>query len=401
MTTKGSSNSKQNPQQNQQTAGTDSDTASQRHTSAQRKAPAASRSTKSAKSTKTAKELRAERRAREAKLAKLRAEQEARDRKRQTIIGIIVAAVLVIAVVAVIVVAEHHSSKNDAAQASASESAAYEALQNVKDKPSHATAEGGFIITKNYDYTKIDGAPTIEDYFDAMCPGCGTLHRKMDSELKSMMEAGQINWELHPNGFLDQLSTDKYSTRAAAAIAYVAENDPEHVIDFVMGLYDENFQPSEGENYQSVSDAAIQKVAKDAGVADDVASQCTNGEYIEWIEALRTYTPQREITHNVSGSSKGSMTTPTIIINGYLWNLSELTSSDYDTLILKAIGLDSNAVGTSTMPSIGSTGVPLIGCDYLSSSSDDSSASASSSADSSSSASSGSTDSASATSSSK
>lgn len=389
MTTKDSSNSKQNPQQNQPTTGKDPDTASQRSTSARSTAPKASRATKSAKS---AKELRSDRRAREARLARLRAEQEARDRKRQTIIGIIVVAVLVIAIVAVIAVAEHHSSAKNTAEASASESAAYEALQNVKDKPSHATAEGGFVITKNYDYTKIDGAPTIEDYFDAMCPGCGTLHRKMDAELKSMMEAGQINWELHPNGFLDQLSTDNYSTRAAAAIAYVAQNDPEHVVDFVMGLYDENFQPSEGENYQSVSDAAIQKVAKDAGVSDDVASQCTNGEYTEWIEALRVYTPQREITHNVSGSSKGSMTTPTMIINGYYWNLAELTGSDYDDLILQAIGLDSSKVGTDTMPSIGSTGVPLIGCTYLSSESPDSSGSASSAA------SSGSADSASASS---
>ncbi|MDD6462033.1 MAG: thioredoxin domain-containing protein [Bifidobacteriaceae bacterium] len=345
------------------------------------KSAKSAKSTKSASTTtrpKTAKELRSERRAREAKRARLQAEQEARDRKRQTIIGIIVVVIIVIALVAVIAVVEHNNSKKSAMQTTAEESAAYTALQNVKNKPSHATDEGGFVITKNYDYKKIDGATTFEDYFDALCPGCGQVHRKMDSELKKMMEAGQINWEIHPNGFLDQLSTDEYSTRAASAIAYVAQNDPEHVIDFIVGLYDENFQPSES-NYQAVSDSAIQKVAKDAGVDEDVASQCTNGEYTEWIQALRVYTPQREITHNVAGSSKGSMTTPTMIINGYFWNLQELKSTDYDELFLQAIGLDSSKVGTSTMPSIGSTGVPLIGCDYLTSSSSDSSDSSGSS----------------------
>lgn len=325
---------------------------------------------------------RAAQRAKAAEAARQRQEQEARERRTRSIILAVAALIVVVALIAGIIIWNKNSSKttDTAAQASEEQSAyatLQETLKTVQNIPSHATAQGGFVITKNYDYQKIDGAPTIEEYFDPLCPGCGSLNRKIDTELETMVKAGQINLEIHPNGFLDQLTTDQYPTRAAAAIAYVAENDPEHVLDFIKGLYAEDFQPSET-NYKAVSDADIQQVATDAGATADVASHCTDGTYIEWVDAMHTYTPHRAITKNVEGNNKGSMTTPTIIINGYFWNLVELTSSDYAQLILQAIGLDESNVGTDVMPSIGSDGAPLVGANYLSSSDSASSSSSSS-----------------------
>ncbi|MDD6372931.1 MAG: thioredoxin domain-containing protein [Bifidobacteriaceae bacterium] len=357
------------------------------HNNPQKTAPDAAQSQKSSDNTSAdapAKKrqpkgsARKARRAREAEEERRRQEQAAHDRKVKSI-SVLISIIVVVALIIGLVFVIHHnnSQKANTAEMSAQERQAYEALQAVSVKPSHATDTGGFVLTKNYDFKPIDNAPTIEDYFDALCPGCGQVHRSIGPEMKQMVEAGQVNYEIHPNGFLDRLTTDDYCTRAAAAIAYVAENDPSHVIAFMEGLYDENFQPSESD-YQTVSDDQIIKVAKDAGVDSDVADKCTDGTYTEWIQALRNYTPLRSETQNVAGDSKGSMTTPTIIINGHLWNLLELTSTDYANLILQAIGLSKDQVGTSTMPSIGADGTALIGQDYLTQSSDASSAEASS-----------------------
>lgn len=305
---------------------------------------------------------KADRRARQAELERRRMEQEARDRKRQTIIGAIAVAIIVVAIVVVVAVVQHNRNKTK--DMSETERLAYEQLQAVENKPKHATDTGGFVLTKNFDYRKIDDVPTFEDYFDPLCPGCGSVHRSLGETVEKLTLAGQINYEIHPNAFLDRLTDDQYCARAAAAIAYVADNDPSHVMDFIRGLYAEDFQPSESD-YESVSDEQIRQVATDAGVDETVVEHCTDGLYLEWIEAVRQYTPQREITWNVDGDSKGSMTTPCMVINGRFWNLHELTSNDYSDMLLQALGLTADQVGTDAKSPIGADGVALIGMAYL------------------------------------
>ena len=69
-----------------------------------------------------------------------------------------------------------------------------------------------------------------------------------------MVEAGQINLELHPMSFLDGLSTDHYSTRVSSAIAYIAsyDNNPKHLLQFINGIFNEKFQPEEAVRFSTL-----------------------------------------------------------------------------------------------------------------------------------------------------
>ena len=205
---------------------------------------------------------RAERRAAEAAAMKARAEQMEKERKQQTIIGGIVVAVLVI-LVAIGAFTVYHNMHKKAETKASTETVqeAYTALQKVKNTPKLVDKKGGLLISKNGYGKAAEGAPTVELYMDFLCPGCGNLHRQLDADLQKMVDAGQINLDLHFMAFMDRWSTDEYSSRAANAAIYLAEHDsdPNHLISFLEKVYAEDFQPEEGSAYKSVSDAKIKE----------------------------------------------------------------------------------------------------------------------------------------------
>ena len=179
-----------------------------------------------------------------------------------------------------------------------------------------------------------------------------------------MVDAGQINLDLHFMAFMDRWSTDEYSSRAANAAIYLAEHDsdPNHLISFLEKVYAEDFQPEEGSAYKSVSDARIKEQMIAAGVSKDVADKAFGRDYQEWLDAIDTYTPKRSELWHQSGSYKGSMTTPTMIINGKYWDMDQLTTAQTTVKdgLLESIGLKDSEVGVAgKMPSIGAKKGPI------------------------------------------
>lgn len=293
-------------------------------------------------------------------LARIAAERKAQaehDRKIQTIIGVVVVAALVVilAVVGFFI----WKANQPVAKESASEAKA--AVTKVSDKPAAAGKEFGFSLSKNGENKPIDGVPTVEVYMDFMCPACGTTDRSLASTWKKLLDAGQINLEVHPNSYLDANSSDEYSTRAASAVTYVAQNDPEHLLAFITALFSEDFQPQEGSSYRSVSDEKIAAQAVKAGVSEKIAAAAIKGTYKDWITAVSKYTPLRSAVQHPSGSYKGQMTTPTILINGHFWDVSSAYDStgDLKTAFIAAMGLKEAQVGdSSALPTIGSDKTP-------------------------------------------
>ncbi len=308
---------------------------------------------------------RAERRAAEAAAMKARAEKLEKERKQQTMIGAIVVAVLVIliAIGAFSVYQSIHQSATSEANSITMEEA-YDELQAVENTPSLVDDKGGLLISKNGYGTSVEGVPTIAIYMDFLCPGCGNIHRQLDDDLQKMVNAGQINLELHFMSFMDRWSTDEYSSRAANAAMYLAEHDsdPNHMIAFLKNMYAEEFQPEEGSSYESVSDKQIKQQMIDAGVSEDVANNAFNRDYQDWLDAINTYTPKRSELWNVSGNYEGSMTTPTITINGKFWDMNQLSVAQ-ETIhdgLLESIGLQSDQIGVEgKAPSIGSDKDPI------------------------------------------
>lgn len=296
---------------------------------------------------------RAERQAAEAAAAKARAEQEAKERKQQTIIGAVVVTAIVVIVALVAGIIWWRTRPVDT-------NALKEDVAKVAVKPASATDDYGFLLSKDGVNKPVEGVPTVEFYMDFMCPGCGNMERSTGSLTSQMVQAGQINLEVHPLSFMDQYSTDNYSTRAAGAVINVAEQDPDHLLAFIANLYAEDFQPQEGSGYVSTSDEQIQQQAVKAGVSEDLAKTISDGKYAEWLHAETQVTINRQDLENVSGSLKGRVSTPIVTINGTFWDWNSMDSST--TLgdgLLKALGIEQSQVGTSTVPSIGADGKAL------------------------------------------
>ena len=289
---------------------------------------------------------------------KAQEEQAARDRRNQTIIGIIVVAVVValVAVVSVVVWRQTHPQADPKQLEEA-----YAKVEAAK-KPSLATDKGGFIISKNGVNKPVKDAPTVESYMDFMCPGCGGLERSTGDTFDALVQAGQINLEVHPMAFMDRFSSDEYSTRTANIVVELAEKDPEHLLPMIQSLYAADFQPEEG-NYKPVTNEMIRERAISVGVPEKVADEITNDkyEYKDWVRAISDYTPLRSELWNTTGQLKGSMSTPTVLINGKFWNRTAVpTDIDPPTAFLKAIGLNADQVGKAgAMPEVGTDKGPL------------------------------------------
>ncbi|EPI41336.1 DsbA family protein [Gardnerella vaginalis] len=296
--------------------------------------------------------------------------REARERRQQTIVGIVVVIIVMAMLIAVGVTAYqafYAPQQNNAEQTQIERSdKAKRQLKKLgaKYKPEVVNARGGIFISKLGYNKPVAKAPTVATYFDPLCPGCGNFNREADGVLISMVRAGQINLEIHPMSFLDRISSDNYSTRVAGAIAYIANNDrnPEHLLQFINNIFAKDFQPEEGDGYKPVSNEKLIEQAKKAGVDDSVASKAFDRQYLEWQNLINKYTPDFVELLNVSGSSKGSMTTPTVTINGKLLDINAASSKNMSILdaILHCIGLNKNQVGVAgQMPKVSDTSSPI------------------------------------------
>jgi len=151
--------------------------------------------------------------------------------------------------------------------------------------PTKVDANGAFHVSK--DGVLEDNAPTgntrVDIFFDPMCPGCGLVDRGISDKTNELLNNGEIDLFMTPVAFLDNTSSDRYSTRAVNATITVAEESPEHYLAFVNDLYEVGHQPSEGSSYIPVSDEMLAQRAVDLGVPQEVADKFSNGHYTEWI----------------------------------------------------------------------------------------------------------------------
>ncbi|WEV66819.1 thioredoxin domain-containing protein [Bifidobacterium sp. ESL0769] len=280
----------------------------------------------------------------------------AKERRQQTLVGALVM-LIVVALVAVIGVTGWSRHSKSVQIKSQTTSAAYRDLQAVAQKPANATDKAGLYACKK---AKLNAkAPTVEIYLDFMCPSCGELNRNLDSTLKKMNKAQQINIEVHPITFLDGQSSDHYSLRTASAAAYIADNDPDHLMDFVSQLFAKDFQPSETA-YKPVSDDQIICQAVKAGIDKTVATKAMQGTYAEYMSKATTYTTlHRPELCDTALYPNGGFGTPLIRVNNCIWSLKDINYVDVAADFEHSVGIKSRDVGNSSvLPSIGASKEP-------------------------------------------
>ena len=298
----------------------------------------------------------------------------AQSSRRVPLILVAVALVLVLAAGIYMLWADHAPGNQSAQKPSSGASAAqvsqgpsgdakaYKTLQEVTVKPSVADDQGGLTVSAKGvgSKKKVADAPTVEIFMDPMCPWCGKVGRVIDPQLQRMISAGQINVTYNFLNFLDSASSDQYSSRVDNALAMVAQEDPDHLPAFAAAVFAADFQPNES-SYQAVSDARLADKAVGVGVPRALADRFAQGTYRPWVDKVNAYA----ITRKDAKDAKGEFSTPTIMINGRVWDLTAAAKSQgglehLDRALLKALGLKSQNVGhQGKMPSIGAQGKAL------------------------------------------
>jgi protein-disulfide isomerase len=138
-----------------------------------------------------------------------------------------------------------------------------------------------------------------------MCPYCGHFEQANHAELDKMIVGGSARLELHPLSFLDRMSSGTaYSTRAANAVATVADRAPGKVLAFNTALFAN--QPKEGSS--GLSDEEIAELARGAGVPQDVVDLFGDRIFESWVA-----------TSTAAAFETGITGTPTVKIDGVVF----------------------------------------------------------------------------------
>lgn len=173
---------------------------------------------------------------------------------------------------------------------------AYTVYANTKESahrvPQHANAAGTGFTTGG-------GQVTVEVYQDYLCPACAAFHQEAHDRLQKMAEDNEITLTMYPIAILDRLSSNRYSTRAAAATACAA--DAGEFTTLSDALYGN--QPAEGG--AGHSDEQLVTIGSGLGLNATFATCVRDSTYATW---PRFTTEQ--------ASSRGVTGTPTIYVHG-------------------------------------------------------------------------------------
>lgn len=260
-----------------------------------------------------------QRRARAA--ARLNAEK-ARSRRRAMMFrtGIVLAVIAVLAAVAALMI---NNRPQEVASSGPVPSAA-----NIYGGVNAAAPESG--ADASVDAEKIPGAvdgkpagitaPAETDpasvvlYVDPNCVHCAEFETMYGDSLKQKAEEGAISLETRTIAILDRNSPTNYSSRAANAMACVADAKPEKYLEFTGAVF-ANYPNGE------LANQGLVDLAEEHGVTG--INDCVkDGKFRPFVK----FTTEAATEHGITG-------TPTIFINGEMWDLQ----GDFDTVLNEAI----------------------------------------------------------------
>jgi protein-disulfide isomerase len=144
-----------------------------------------------------------------------------------------------------------------------------------------------------------DGPVRVDAYIDFLCPFCKLFEEQNCAALDELTGRGLITLIYHPLGFLDRLSTTRYSTRAAAASGCASDGD--RFREYRDALYDA--QPPEGGS--GLSDDELVRLGIQTGLGDSFGGCLLKGAYLPWAD----YMSALAIARGVNG-------TPSVHVDG-------------------------------------------------------------------------------------
>lgn len=163
--------------------------------------------------------------------------------------------------------------------------------------------------------------PQVRLYEDFQCPWCGRLEQSIGESLSDKAVGGEINLTYQIMSFLDGVSSDRSSTRAANAA--LCADDAGIFVPFHASVYAN--QPAEGVGYR---DEQFVQWAEDAGLGgaelETFQSCVADLTHADYVEAMQ----ERSNRDGVTG-------TPTLFVNG-----EKLSNEEMSTLLQDPSALD-------------------------------------------------------------
>ncbi|MBB6404196.1 thioredoxin domain-containing protein [Arthrobacter sp. AZCC_0090] len=149
-------------------------------------------------------------------------------------------------------------------------------------------------------------------YMDFMCPACGAFHSSYVPTLDRLRNEGKITVEYRPITILDSESTTRYSSRAAAAAACVADAHPDRYADFLSQLC--AHQPAQGS--AGLSDQELKSLVAAAGA--DASTCIDSGRFLAWAR----YSNRLALDSGING-------VPSAFVDGKQWGGGTSTGLDF------------------------------------------------------------------------
>jgi protein-disulfide isomerase len=145
-----------------------------------------------------------------------------------------------------------------------------------------------------------DGPVVVDAYIDFQCPFCRAFELTSGDALRAMAAEGLITLVVHPMDFLDEASTNHYSSRAASASG--CASDAGRFDEYAQALFAN--QPPEGG--PGLTDEQLVELGVGIGLTDPAFTRCVpEHAYVPWAD----YVTQRAFARGVSG-------TPTTLVAG-------------------------------------------------------------------------------------
>jgi protein-disulfide isomerase len=140
----------------------------------------------------------------------------------------------------------------------------------------------------------------VDAYVDFQCPFCRAFELTSGDALRAMVTDGLITLVVHPMDFLDEASTNHYSSRAASASG--CASDSGRFMEYAQALFAN--QPPEGG--PGLTDEQLVELGVAVGLTDPAFARCVpEHPYVPWAD----YVTQRAFARGVSG-------TPTTLVEG-------------------------------------------------------------------------------------
>lgn len=208
-------------------------------------------------------------------------EQQRAERRRMMIVAGSIVAFLVLVAVVVVVISSTRDTTGETPDAT----------------PEQATADYGLVVGE-------DDAPTeIVIYEDPQCPVCAQLEAEVAEDLAAAAEAGDVRVEYRIVSFLDEASSNDYSSRAANALVATYDVSGPEVFEALHRTLFEQQTPEGGAGH---SDDQLVEFAVEAGAdEDEIRPLVEDGSYLQWI------------ANATDAMSRNGVTgTPTVFVDG-------------------------------------------------------------------------------------